>query len=142
MIKVERISILIVEDDDVIRGLVREYLESFGFKNFTEAKDGSEAFRFVIDPLTRIDLIISDWNMPRTDGITLLKAVRQTKHRLTTPFIFITAQEPHEKSKILMAKQNEVNAYLVKPFRGDVLFEKVMHVLNESQAEDSDSGAA
>lgn len=142
MIKLERISILIVEDDDVIRGLVREYLESFGFKNFTEAKDGSEAFRFVIDPLTRIDLIISDWNMPRTDGITLLKAVRQTKHRLTTPFIFITAQEPHEKSKILMAKANEVNAYLVKPFRGDVLFEKVMQVLHESQAEDSDSGAA
>lgn len=129
MLKLDRMFILIVDDDDVIRRIIIEYLTSYGFKNFLEAKDGAEAIHYVIDPMQKLDLIISDWEMPRADGITFLKAVRSYKHRAETPFIMITSQQTHERNKIAMAKQYNVDSYIVKPFRGEILREKVFQVL-------------
>lgn len=129
MLKLDRAFILVVDDDEVIRRIIVEHLVSFGFKNFLEAKDGAEAIHHVVDHIQRIDLIISDWEMPRADGITFLRAVRQYKHRAETPFIMITSQQTNERTKIAMAKQYKVDSYIVKPFRGDTLREKVFQVL-------------
>ncbi|PIS11752.1 MAG: hypothetical protein COT73_02300 [Bdellovibrio sp. CG10_big_fil_rev_8_21_14_0_10_47_8] len=129
MLKLERMIILVVDDDDVVRKLIVEHMTSFGFKNFIEAKDGAEAFRYIVDQIQRIDLIISDWEMPRTDGITFLRAVRAHKHRADTPFIMVTAQQSHERTKVSNAKQHNVSSYIVKPFRGETLREKVFQVL-------------
>lgn len=129
MLKLERMIILVVDDDDVVRKIIIEHLTSFGFKHFLEARDGSEAFRYVVDPIQRIDLIISDWEMPRTDGLTFLRAVRQHKYRLDTPFIMVTSQQSQERQKISSAKQHNVDSYIVKPFRGETLREKVFQVI-------------
>lgn len=129
MLKLDRMFILIVDDDEVIRRIIIEHLTSFGFKNFLEAKDGAEAIHHVVDHIQRIDLVISDWEMPRADGITFLRAIRSYKHRAETPFIMITSQQTHERTKIAMAAQYKVDSYIVKPFRGDVLREKVFQVL-------------
>ncbi len=129
MLKIERLTVLVVDDDDVIRKIIIEHLMSFGFKNFLEAKDGAEAFRHVVDQIQRIDLIISDWEMPRTDGLTFLRAVRAHKHRTDTPFIMVTSQQTDERMKISNAKKHHVDSYIVKPFRGDTLREKVFQVL-------------
>lgn len=131
--KLERMIVLVVDDDEVVRKIVIEHLTSFGFKNFLEAKDGTEAFRYVVDQIQRIDLIISDWEMPRTDGLTFLRAVRGHKHRADTPFIMVTSQQSQERMKISSAKKHLVNSYIVKPFRGEVLREKVFQVLFEAQ---------
>jgi two-component system chemotaxis response regulator CheY len=67
--------------------------------------------------------------MPKTDGLTLLKAVRSNPKRAQTPFIMVTSQQSQERMKITKAKQATVNSYIVKPFRADVLREKVETVL-------------
>ncbi len=121
--------ILIVDDDEQIREVIKGYLSMFGFVNFIEAQDGSEAYRYVLDTIQRIDLIISDWEMPRTDGLTLLKAVRTHQTRFTTPFIMVTSQQSQERMKISNAKKYAVDCYIIKPFRSEILREKVMQAL-------------
>lgn len=132
-LKLERAIIMVVDDDDVVRKIIIEHLTTFGFKNFIEAKDGSEAYRHVVDQIQRIDLIISDWEMPRTDGLTFLRAVRAHKHRADTPFIMVTSQQSQERMKISNAKKHQVNSYIVKPFRAETLREKVFQVLFEAE---------
>ncbi|MBC7741176.1 MAG: response regulator [Bdellovibrionaceae bacterium] len=128
-LKIERLIVLIADDDEQVREIIKEYLTIFGFKTFIEAKDGSEAYRYVLDTIQRIDLIISDWEMPRTDGLTLLRAVRTHPTRSQTPFIMITSQQSQEKMKITNAKKQAVDCYIIKPFRADVLKEKVIQAL-------------
>lgn len=129
-INIDRIQILIVDDDNEVRNVIKNYLIHFGFNSFLEAKDGSEAYRYILDMRQRIDLIISDWEMPKTDGLTLLKAVRRHNQRSETPFIMVTSQQSQERMKITNAKLAEVSGYIVKPFRAEVLKEKVWIALN------------
>lgn len=127
---IERMVVLIVDDDSEIRDIVKNYLMHFGFRSIIEAKDGSEAYRILLDDRQKIDLIISDWEMPRADGITLLKAVRSSTNRATTPFIMVTSQQSQEREKITKAKKFGVNCYIVKPFVSETLQEKVWLALN------------
>ncbi|AZZ35520.1 hypothetical protein CIK05_01455 [Bdellovibrio sp. qaytius] len=128
-IQISRMSILIVEDDDEVRGIIKDYMEMFGFRTFIEARDGAEAYRYVLDTIQRIDLIISDWEMPRTDGLSLLKAVRAHNTRFSTPFIMVTSQQSQERMKITNAKKYAVDGYIIKPFRSDILREKIFQAL-------------
>src|SRR4051812_10380710 len=140
--KLERMIVLVVDDDDIVRKVVIEHLTSFGFKHFLEARDGTEAFRFIVGQIQRIDLIISDWEMPRTDGLTFLRAVRSHKHRMETPFIMVTSQQSHERVKISSAKKHLVDSYIVKPFRGETLREKVFQVLFAYEEKQKHKGMA
>lgn len=129
MPKIERLIVLVADDDEQVRKIIINYLMIFGFKNILEAKDGTEAFRFIQDSIQKLDLIISDWEMPRTDGLTLLRAVRQHRHRSETPFIMVTSQQSQERLKISNAKKYQVDSYIVKPFRAETLRAKIMEVL-------------
>jgi two-component system chemotaxis response regulator CheY len=129
MIKLDQIVILVVDDDDEIRKLMIEYLTHFGFRNFLQSKNGTEAYRLLADETQQVDLIISDWEMPQTDGLTLLRAVRGHRVRQETPFIFVTSQQSNEREKIVFAKKYHVDAYIVKPFRSQTMREKVFQVL-------------
>ena len=124
-----RMVIMIVDDDDEVRGIIKDYLMMFGFRTFIEARDGAEAYRFVLDTIQRIDLIISDWEMPRTDGLALLKAVRAHNSRYMTPFVMVTSQQSQERMKVTNAKKHAVDNYIIKPFRSEILKEKVFHAL-------------
>jgi two-component system chemotaxis response regulator CheY len=125
--------VLIVDDDLEVRHVIKNYLTMFGFKTFLEANDGAEAYGHILDSIQRIDLIISDWEMPRTDGLALLKAVRSHSYRSATPFIMVTSQQSQERMKITKAKRNAVDCYIIKPFRSEVLKEKVWQALKLDQ---------
>lgn len=129
MLKLQYMTILIVDDDSEIREIIKNYLIHFGFKSFLEAKDGAHAFRFVLDARQKIDLIISDWEMPNADGLTLLRAVRKHRTKSETPFIMVTSQQSQERLKISSAKKNSVDCYIIKPFRAETLQEKVWEAL-------------
>lgn len=129
MTKLQYMTVLIVDDDSEVREIIKNYLIHFGFKSFLEAKDGAHAFRFVLDARQKIDLIISDWEMPNADGLTLLRAVRKHKTKSETPFIMVTSQQSQERLKISNAKKNSVDCYIIKPFRAETLQEKVWHAL-------------
>ncbi len=129
IVRARMMIVLVVDDDKIVRGIIIEQLRAVGFEKFIEAGNGTEAHKFILDPLQRIDLIICDWEMPKTDGLTFLRAVRAHRHRNETPFIMVTSQQSQERLKISAAKKHEVDAYIVKPFRADVLRAKVFEVL-------------
>jgi two-component system, chemotaxis family, chemotaxis protein CheY len=131
-INVSRFTVMIVDDDDEVRNIIKDYLSMYGFRTFVEARDGAEAYRYVLDTVQRLDLIISDWEMPRTDGLSLLKAVRAHHSRHSTPFIMVTSQQSQERMKITNAKKYAIDHYIIKPFRSDILKEKVFQALKIS----------
>jgi two-component system, chemotaxis family, chemotaxis protein CheY len=131
-IKAAHLTLLIVDDDRMIREIIIEQLRPLGFQKFIEAENGSEAIKYILDTRYRVDLILCDWEMPKADGLTLLRAVRASRHNSQTPFILVTSQQSQERVKISKAKKHHVDAYIVKPFRSETLREKVLEVLLEA----------
>lgn len=127
--KIAFMTVMVVDDDKTIRDIIIQHLQGMGFQKFIEANNGSEAYKAFVDATQRVDLILCDWEMPKTDGLTFLKAVRQSRMRGDTPFIMITSQQSQERMKISKAKKSQVDAYIVKPFRADTLKQKVFQVL-------------
>lgn len=132
LMKAALLTVLVVDDDPMIRNIIVQNLKTIGFQKFLEAANGSDAHKFILDPLQNVDLIICDWEMPKTDGLTFLRAVRSHRTRAQTPFIMVTSQQSQERMKITKAAQNEVSAYIVKPFRAETLRQKVFQVLFEA----------
>lgn len=131
-VKLALLTVLVVDDDGTVRGIIVQHLKSMGFQRILEAANGSDAYKIVLDHRQRVDLILCDWEMPKTDGLTFLKAVRQQRTRGETPFIMITSQQSQERMKISKAKRSKVDAYIVKPFRAETLREKIYQVLFEA----------
>lgn len=139
MPELAKLTVMVVDDDAMVRYIVVEYLRSFGFRNIVEAKNGVDAVKYFRDPTHPLDLIISDWQMPRMDGHVLLKAVRNDPHRSAVKFIMVTSQASQERFKINRAKLLSVDGYIIKPFHGDVFRDKILQVL---QIGDSGNKAA
>lgn len=129
------VNILVVDDDTMCRNIIVSQLALIGLHRVIEAKNGAEGHKYVLDTTTRIDLIICDWEMPKADGLTLLRAVRQHRTRAKTPFIMVTSQASQERMKITKAKLHDVDGYIVKPFHSAVLREKVLEILTKAAAD-------
>jgi len=118
------IKVLIVDDFSTMRKIIRNILTQLGFKNILEADDGTTALEVLSKE--KVDLIISDWNMPKMSGLDLLKAVRANQATQDIPFIMVTAEA--QKENILEAIKYKVNQYIVKPFTPETLKEKLEKV--------------
>ncbi|PZP39528.1 MAG: response regulator [Pseudomonas fluorescens] len=117
--------ILVVDDAQTMRRIVVNLLRQLGFTNMTEADDGTTAWERL--NTEHIDLIISDWNMPKMTGIDLLKKVRESEKYRVTPFIMVTAEGKREN--VIAAVQAGVSNYIVKPFNAATLKEKMTKVI-------------
>lgn len=133
MIKAEEINVVVVDDDAQARSIIVEYLESFGFKKIIQFGNGDSAIKYIQDVSKPVDIVLSDWEMPLGNGLQLLKAVRLNPKRKSLQFMMITSQRSQERFKITQAAHWRVDAYLIKPFRGHVLEEK-MHFLMQRLA--------
>jgi two-component system, chemotaxis family, chemotaxis protein CheY len=129
---------LVVDDDEEVRNVLKLYLAKFGFHNIEEAKSGSAALMHLHNYKKHFDIVLSDWDMPDPNGITLLKAVRNDPRRKNIKFIMITSQVEREKAKIHQALQWQVDDYIVKPFTGATLRDKLARALD---IEESTPGA-
>ena len=116
-----KIKILVVDDFATMRNMVKNLLKEVGFVNIEEAKDGVQAYTKLKQG--GFGFIVSDWNMPNLDGIGLLKKVREDEELKDLPFLMVTAEA--EKEKIVLALQAGVNNYIVKPFTGEVLKNRI-----------------
>ena len=123
------IQALIVDDQLTMRSLVRNGLHQLGITNSREAGDGEEALRALIAKPAH--LIISDFNMPKLDGLGLLRAVRAHPPIQKTAFIMLTGRA--DKDLVQRAVQFGVNNYLVKPFTVAILREKIEAVFGALQ---------
>jgi two-component system chemotaxis response regulator CheY len=121
------ISVLVVDDQLTMRALVRNGLQQIGFRDVREAADGEEALKTVV--AKPVNLIISDFNMPKMDGLALLRAVRAHPPISKTAFVMLTGRADREL--VQRAVQFGVNNYLVKPFTVQVLREKIEQVFGQ-----------
>lgn len=106
------IRILVVDDSKVMRGIIRKMLAVFPGVGVLEARDGKDAW----DQLQseNVDIIVSDWNMPRMKGIDLLRHVRANQATTHIPFIMVTAEAREVNHS--EADEAKVSSYLTKPF--------------------------
>ena len=119
------LTVLIVDDFLTMRRIVRKILRDLDFEDIIEAEDGSAAMEVL--QRTSVDLIISDWNMPKMTGLELLKQVRSTESLKDTPFLMLTAEA--QKENIVEAIKAKVSNYIVKPFTAASLQEKLAKIL-------------
>jgi two-component system chemotaxis response regulator CheY len=103
--------------------LVQKSCKEIGFQTFTEAKDGAEAYIKLEAASPPVGLIISDWNMPNSSGMDLLKRIRATEKYKNVPLVLVTAES--EKGQIVEAIKAGVSNYVVKPFTTEILREKL-----------------
>ncbi len=115
--------ILIVDDMMTMRKLVGKVCKELGFTDLTEASDGAKAWEAISSASPPFGLVISDWNMPGTSGLDLLKRVRGDSKYGQLPFVMVTAEA--EQHQIVEAVKVGVSNYLVKPFTAEALKEKL-----------------
>jgi two-component system chemotaxis response regulator CheY len=118
------IRVLIVDDQLTMRGLARSTLQTLGFVDFADAADGEEALKALAAKPAH--LVISDFNMPKMDGLALLRAIRAHPPIAQTAFIMLTGRADREL--VQRAVQFGVNNYLVKPFTAADLKGKIEQV--------------
>ncbi len=90
-----KIKILIVDDMNTMRKIIKGMLQKMGCDNITEANDGIPAWQAIQDAHKEgkpFQFIISDWNMPGMTGIDLLKNFRSKEEFKQTPFLMVTAE--------------------------------------------------
>ncbi len=121
------IKILIVDDYDTMRMVIKNLLRQLNFTNTEEASDGAEASEKLNKD--KFDLIISDWNMEPMTGIQLLREVRADDNLSDIPFIMITAEVKSEN--VIAAKEAGVSNYIIKPFDAKTLKTKLIGVLGD-----------
>ena len=104
-------TILTVDDSTSMRQMVKATLLSAGYA-VVEAADGQEALDYARE--NPVDLVISDINMPRMDGITLINELRQLPAYRLTPMLMLTTESSQEKK--MEGKRVGATGWIVKPF--------------------------
>ncbi|MGC9271340.1 response regulator [Acidiphilium sp.] len=123
----KELTILVVDDQQTIRSLARLGLEQLGIGEILDAVDGEQALKVILTRKQPVHLVISDYNMPNLNGLSLLRAVRAHPPISKIGFIMLTGRA--DKEMVMTAVQHGVNNYLVKPFTVDTLKEKIEAVL-------------
>ncbi len=115
------IRILIVDDMSTMRRIIRTILNQLGYTNIDEAENGKQALAKL--KKEKYDFVITDWNMPEMDGLSLVKAIRSDPELKHIPVLMVTAEA--KKENVIQALKAGVNNYIVKPFTPEVLKEKI-----------------
>ena len=115
------IKVLVVDNSASMRRAIRGIFSQIGFKNIILAGDGSEALGKL--GKEKAGLIVSDWDMPKMNGLELLKAVRKDEGLKDIPFIMITAEVG--KENVLEAVKAGVSGYITRPFTLETVSRKV-----------------
>lgn len=123
-----KIKFLVVDDFSTMRRIVRNLLKELGFTNVDEAEDGVVALSKLQGG--GFDFVVSDWNMPNMDGLTLLQTVRSDPSLKNLPFLMITAEA--KKENIIAAAQAGASGYIVKPFTAATLNEKMTKIFEKA----------
>lgn len=125
MVEAKILRIVVVDDQKAMRTLIRHTLLALGCYTIIECSDGVEALAQLIEHPA--DLVISDLNMPRLDGLSLLRMVRKQPGIETTPFIMLTNRG--ELATVKEARALGVNNYIVKPFNVTTMKRKIEAVV-------------
>lgn len=120
-------KILVVDDFPTMRRIIKNLLKDLGFDNVDEAEDGAIALEKLRNG--GFDLVVSDWNMPNMDGLTMLQNVRADADLATLPVLMVTAEA--KKENIIAAAQAGASGYIVKPFTAATLEAKLNKIFEK-----------
>ena len=118
---------LVVDDFSTMRRIVRNLLKELGYSNVEEAEDGAMALSRLRNE--HFDFVVSDWNMPVMDGLTLLQNIRADASLSKLPVLMVTAEA--KKENIIAAAQAGASGYVVKPFTAATLEEKLNKIFEK-----------
>ena len=121
-------SILIVDDESRMRKLIKDFLTAKGY-SILEAEDGEKALEVFKQNESKIDLILLDVMMPKLDGWSVLRQIRQTSK---VPIIMLTARG--EEQDELFGFELGVDEYISKPFSPKILVARVEAIIKRSKA--------
>ena len=125
MPKASDVSVLIVDDQQSMRGICKYILNQLGFVDIVEARSGRDALSKL--EKSNVHLIISDWNMDDVDGLTLLKVIRAHPRTQSMPFIMATGRS--DKEQVKEAIECGVNNYIIKPFDAGTMKRRIEAVI-------------
>lgn len=123
------ITILIVDDESRMRKLIKDFITQKGYSTL-EAADGEEALKVFEENQNRIKLILLDVMMPKLDGWSVLRQIRQTSK---VPIIMLTARG--EEQDELFGFELGVDEYISKPFSPKILVARVEAVLKRTMGD-------
>ena len=126
-----KMKFLVVDDFSTMRRIVRNLLKELGFLNVDEAEDGAVALSKLTSE--HFDFVVTDWNMPNMDGLTLLQQIRANAQLKHLPVLMITAEA--KKENIVAAAQAGASGYIVKPFTAGTLSEKLNKIFEKLEKE-------
>lgn len=120
------ITVLIVDDESRMRKLIKDFLMQKNYK-ILEAEDGEEALRIFQENEEKISVILLDVMMPKLDGWSVLRQIRQTSK---VPIIMLTARG--EEQDELFGFELGVDEYISKPFSPKILVARVEAILKRT----------
>lgn len=118
------VTILAVDDSASMRQMVRFTLEGAGYK-VVQAEDGVEALQRAKE--STADLVLTDVNMPRMDGITLVRELRTLDQYKGIPMLVLTTESGQDTK--MRGKQAGATGWIVKPFNPEQLLATIAKVL-------------
>jgi len=120
------LNVLVVDDMPAIRRMLYQMLQLLGVQgDILEAGDGQEAWEVLQE--RPFDLVVCDINMPRMNGLDLLRLLRASPHYQTTPFLMISGEVSEDI--VAASAESEVDGYLLKPFKIDSLEEHLRAII-------------
>jgi two-component system chemotaxis response regulator CheY len=122
------IKILVVDDFPTMRRIIKNLLKDLGFENVDEAEDGAQGLEKLRNGGI-FELVVSDWNMPNMDGLTMLKEIRADAALAKLPVLMVTAEAKREN--IIAAAKAGASGYVVKPFTAAILEEKLNKIFEK-----------
>ena len=125
-------SILIVDDEERMRKLIKDFLKAKGY-SILEAEDGEKAIEIFEKEQSKIGLILLDVMMPKLDGWSVLRQIRQSSK---VPIIMLTARG--EEQDELFGFELGVDEYISKPFSPKILVARVEAILKRTYGNKED----
>lgn len=116
---------LIVDDSPTMRQMVAFTLTNAGF-TVVEAEHGKDAVNKVASA-GKMDIVVTDLNMPEMDGITLIRELRKLSAFKFTPILMLTTESATERKQA--GKEAGATGWLVKPFNPETLLKTIAKVL-------------
>ena len=124
-------KILLADSSHGNRQAVKKMLADIGFKNVVEAMDGEKAWEKLEASKEEapVELIICDWDIPKTPGLDLLKKVRADETLKTSKFLMIVGEAAQQN--VVIAVKSGVNNVMVRPFAANTLIEKISKIFKQ-----------
>jgi len=121
------VRILVVDDNDHIRKLVKVILRSIGINKVAEAASGKQAIAIMKEVVP--DVVLSDWEMEQMDGLQLTRFIRRSPEspNVFLPVIIMTGQA--DRMRVLAARDAGVNEFVVKPLSGQIILSRLANIL-------------